>query len=217
MEQFWYGKYLYTLSMGIKSSHPAKSTAASTAGGCWPTETKQTRRAVQLQSLPLIWRGKGSCETLSYLRHQMKGVIQQRHQSSPCRQRSSTFFPRSSYATSASLWATKWKFGRDCSASARVWQNFPWSQWEPFHWHQWVLDGPSRVLWPDSPSAAVSQMQGEVHQAAQVSTTACLQQRGRGQQEREGAAGRQLDLSAVRFLCWCWLNGLGFDLDDLCG
>lgn len=86
---------MYTLSMGIKSSHPAKSTAASTAGGCWPTETKQTRRAVQLQSLPLIWRGKGSCETLSYLRHQMKGVIQQRYQSSPCRQRSSTFFPRS--------------------------------------------------------------------------------------------------------------------------
>lgn len=63
------------------------------------------------------------------------------------------------------------------------------------------LDGPSGVLWPYSPSAAVSQMQGEVHQAAQVSTTACLQQRGRGQQEREGAAGRQLDLSAVRFLC----------------
>lgn len=64
MEQFWYEKYLYTLSIGIKSSHPAKSTAASTAGGCWPTETKQTRWSVQLQPLPLIWRGKGSCETV---------------------------------------------------------------------------------------------------------------------------------------------------------
>lgn len=64
MEQFWYGKYLYTLSIGIKSSHTAKSTAASTAGGCWPTETKQARWSVQLQPLPLIWRGKGSCEAV---------------------------------------------------------------------------------------------------------------------------------------------------------
>ena len=76
---------MYTLSIGIKSSHPAKSTAASTAGGCWPTETKQTCRPVQLQSLPLIWKGKGSCEPRSDLRHQMKGVIQPRHRRPPGR------------------------------------------------------------------------------------------------------------------------------------
>lgn len=61
MEQFWYGKYLYTLSTGIKSFHPAKSTAASTAGGCWPTETKQTCRsaaagaAFELEGKGKLW------------------------------------------------------------------------------------------------------------------------------------------------------------------
>lgn len=148
---------MYTLSIGIKSSHPAKSTAASTAGGCWPTETKQTRWSVQLQSLPLLWRGKGSCETRSYLKHQMKGVFQQWRQRSPCRHRNKSQKVLMGGQCCPMNCQVKVLKGRWLCFSLGLMQH-PLNKWKTFHLGQWYLDGPTGVSWPERPSPALSQM-----------------------------------------------------------
>lgn len=197
---------MYTLSIGIKSSHPAKSTAASTAGGCWPTEAKQTRRSVQLQSLPLIWRGKGSCETRSYLRHQMKGAIQQWRQRPPCRH-CSEFPPkvllhgqRQPVSCQVKRFEGKMALlqpGPD-AASPEVSGSLSTDV-------SGLWTAPLGFRGPSSPSAAVSQMQADAGQAEQRITTPSLEGQRvgtrRAQQEREGAAERQLGFLAVALLC----------------